>query len=289
MKLKNVLLSCLLSTACAIGLTGCGNKVTAGNVAEEMSFKDGDKIAEITIEDYGTITAKLFPEIAPNAVENFEKLAKNGYYDGLKIHRVAKDMCIQGGSLNGDGTGGMAMINDSGEFPIETSENARNFYGALGYAASETGKNTTQFYIVNCKKTTDITQYSPDLIRNEANTIAEQKEGLEDGDPTAEKLKFQESCLNNLADMMGKASDDVKKRYAEKGGYPLWDGSYTIFGQVYEGFDVLDKLSGVDVITSSDGELSKPKTDIIIESVKITEYVAPEPEPEPESSTSSKK
>ena len=88
---------------------------------------------------------------------------------------------------------------------------------------------------------------------------------------------------------MGKASDDVKKRYAEKGGYTLWDGSYTIFGQVYEGFDVLDKLSGVDVITSSDGELSKPKTDIIIESVKITEYVAPEPEPEPESSTSSKK
>lgn len=287
MKLKNVLLSCLLSAACALGLTGCGNKAVGGNIAEEMTFKDGDKIAEITIEDYGTITAKLFPNIAPNAVENFEKLAKSGYYDGLKIHRVVKDMCIQGGSLNGDGTGGTAVVNDKGEFPIETSENARNFYGALGYASNEYGKNTTQFYIVNTKKTTDITQYSADLIRNEASTVAEQKESLEDGDPTAEKLTYQESCLQNLSEMIGKASDDVKKRYAETGGYPLWDGSYTIFGQVFEGFDVLDKLSSVDVITSSDGELSKPKTDIFIESVKITEYVAPEPEPE--SSTSSKK
>lgn len=287
MKLKKVLLSCVLAASCALGLTGCKEKVPAGNISEEVTFKDGDKIAEINIEGYGTIRAKLFPDIAPKAVENFEKLVKVGYYDGLTIHRVAKDMCIQGGSLNGDGTGGSALVDESGIFPIETSPDARNFYGALGYAASAEGDNTTQFYIVNSKKTDDITKYSPDLIRSKANAIAEQKEGLEEGDPVLTKLTYDETALNNLADMIKSASEDVVTRYAEKGGYPLWDGAFTVFGQVYEGFEVLDKLSSVEVMTGRDGKLDKPKTEIIIESVKITEYK--EPEPEPESTPSSKK
>ena len=288
MKLKNALLSGVLAAVCCFGLTGCGKKAAIGNTAEEITFQTGDKIAEITIENYGTITAKLFPEVAPTAVKNFELLAEKGYYEGLKIHRVAKDMCIQGGSLHGDGTGGTALVDESGIFPIETGTEARNFYGALGYAADETGSNDVQFYIVNNKKPIDITQYSADLIRNEASTVAEQEEGLDDTDPVLDQLKYQESCLTNLADMIGGASDEVKKKYAEKGGYPLWDGSYTVFGQVYEGFDVLDKLSSVEVVTNKDGELSRPKTDIIIESVKITEYVEPEPESEEESAASSK-
>lgn len=280
MKLKNVLLSGVLALSCAVGLTGCKGKGSSGNISEELTFKDGDKIAEIVIEDYGTITAKLFPDIAPNAVDNFVKLAEKGYYDGLKIHYVAKDGCIRGGSLNGDGTGGSALINDDGVFPIETSADARNFYGALGYVANEYGENAVQFYIVNNKKTDDISKYSADLIRNEANTIAEQKESLEDGDPVLDRLTYNETYHNNLADMIGKASEDVKTRYAEKGGNPLWDGGYTVFGQVYEGFDVLDKLSSVEVVTSKDGTKTKPKTEIIIETVKITEYKTPEAEAE---------
>lgn len=282
MKLKKVLLSSVLVVSCAVGLTGCKSKAPAGNISEELSFADGDKIAEIVIEDYGTITAKLFPDIAPNAVDNFIKLVEKGYYDGLKIHYVAKDNCIRGGSLNGDGTGGTALINDDGVFPIETSADARNFYGALGYAANDYGENAVQFYIVNNKKTDDITKYSADLIRGEANSMTEQMEGLEDGDPTLDRLTYYESYYNNLAKMIGDASDKVKTRYAEKGGNPMWDGGFTVFGQVYEGFDVLDKLSSVEVVASKDGTKTKPKTDIIIETVRITEYVTPEAEPEEE-------
>lgn len=289
MRLKKILLSSLLAIGCALSFSGCKDKSPAGNISEELTFKDGDKIAEIVIEDYGTITAKLFPDIAPNAVKNFELLAEKGYYDGLKIHYVAKDNCIRGGSLNGDGTGGSALVDDSGVFPIETSVDARNFYGALGYVADEMGENAVQFYIVNSKKTDDITKYSPDLIRNEANTIAEQKESLEEGDPVLDRLTYNETYHNNLADMISKASAEVKTRYAEKGGIPLWDGGFTVFGQVYKGFDVLDKLSSVEVVTGRDGTQTKPKTEIIIESVKITEYKAPEPEPEEESVVSSKK
>lgn len=278
MRLKRILLSSILTFSCAMSFAGCKSKEQSGNISEELTFKDGDKIAEINIEEYGTIKVKLFPDIAPNAVKNFELLVEKGYYDGLKIHSVSKDLCIQGGSLYGNGTGGTALVNKDGFFPVETSTDARNFYGALGYSANEMGENTAMFYIVSSKKPDDITKYSPDLIRNQATTLAEQKEGLEDTDPMLTRLTYQETSLNNLADMIKKANDDVKKRYAEKGGYPLWDGSYTVFGQTFEGFDVLDKIASAEVIMGKDGTKTKPKTDIIIESVTITEYKTAEPE-----------
>lgn len=124
MKLRNAVktvLSAALAAGCMLGLTGCGKEQQGGNIPNALAFYDGDKIAEITIENYGTIRAKLFPEIAPTAVKNFIMLADQGYYDGLKIHRVEKDMCIQGGSLYGDGTGGTALVDPAGTFPIETS------------------------------------------------------------------------------------------------------------------------------------------------------------------------
>ena len=279
MKLKNVLLSCVLAAGCVFSLTGCGEKAPEGNLGEEITFADGDKLADIVIEDYGTISVKLFPDLAPNAVDNFIKLSESGYYDGLKIHYVAPNECIRGGSLNGDGTGGTALINDEGMFGLETKESARNFYGAVGFVCDQYGYNATTFYMVNNKKSIDIKQYSADLIRAEANNFTDQKEGLENGDPLLDYLTYEETYYNTLADMIGKASEDVVKKYSEKGGNPLWDGGYTVFGQIYSGFDVLDKLSGVDVVVGRDGGKTKPKTDIIIESVTISEYKTPEEEP----------
>ena len=278
MDLKNAFLSCVLAAGCVMSLTGCGKSDSAGNISAELTLNDGDKVAEIVIEGYGTITAKLFPDIAPNAVKNFEMLAESGYYDGLKIHYVAKDSCISGGSLNGDGTGGTAMVDKTGEFPIETSTDARNFYGALGYIADRYGNNTTPFYIVNSKKKDDITKYSPDLIRTKATNFADQKEGLEEYDPDLDYLTYEETYHNNLADMIDKASEEVVEKYKTTGGNPLWDGGYTVFGQLIGGFDVLDKLSGVEVVVGRDGSATKPKTDIIIQSVTVYEYEAPETE-----------
>lgn len=275
MKIMRKILSCLLAVGCVLSLTACTKKVPAGNVAEEITIADGDKIADIVIEDYGTISVKLFPDLAPNAVDNFIKLAESGYYDGLKIHYVMKDECIRGGSLNGDGTGGSALI-EGGQFGVETKADARNFYGALGYVADQYGYNTATFYMVNNKKPTDITQFSADLIKTEATSYADMKESLEEGDPLLEYLTYEETYYTNLADMIGKASEGVVKKYAEKGGNPLWDGGFTVFGQIYAGFDVLDKISSVDVVMGREGYKTKPKTDIIIESVTITEYKTPE-------------
>lgn len=285
MKLKNIVLSAVVSAGVIFGMTGCFGGNAGGNVGE-ISFADGDKIAEIEIEDYGVIRAKLFPDIAPNAVDNFVKLAEQGYYDGLKIHRVAPDSMMQGGSLNGDGTGGKAAIGEDGYFPIEVSENARNFYGALCYANAN-GRNTTQFYIVNNKTPQDITKYDPAKITAKAEEYRAKKETLDSALEEYAQCAAMETYYTNLANMIQKASDDVKEKYNTVGGYPLWDGGYTVFGQVFEGFDVIDSIAETELTTDNNNQLTKPVKDIIINSVRITEYVTP-PEEETSESTDSR-
>ncbi len=276
MKLGRIILSAVLAAGCLFSATGCSGapKSSVGNV-EELNFVTGDKLAEITIEGYGTIKAKLFPDLAPNGVENFIMLAEQGYYDGLKIHRVLPDAMIQGGSLNGDGTGGKALINDDGNFDIETSEKARSFYGALCYA-NDLGKNTTQFYIVNNKKSQDITKYDIEKIQATAAEYTAKKDTFPLDTPDYKACVFKESYYTNLAAMLTSADEKVTAKYNETGGYPMFDGGYTVFGQVYEGFDVLDAISSAEVENNMIGEKSKPVVDIIITSVKIIDYVAPE-------------
>ena len=63
-------------------------------------------IVTITMENGDTIKAELYPDIAPITVENFVKLVKEGFYDGLTFHRIISGFMIQGGCPNGNGTGG---------------------------------------------------------------------------------------------------------------------------------------------------------------------------------------
>ena len=86
--------------------------------------------------------AELFPDVAPKTVENFRKLAADGFYDGLTFHRVIKDFMIQGGCPRGDGRGG----------PGYTFRDEINEYkvvpGALAMANSGPDTNGSQFFIV---------------------------------------------------------------------------------------------------------------------------------------------
>lgn len=85
----------------------------------------GPKVSSATIHtDFGDIVVKLFPEVAPKAVENFVTLAKRGYYNGVIFHRVIRGFMIQTGDPNGDGTGGTSMWNK--EFEDEFSKDCRH-------------------------------------------------------------------------------------------------------------------------------------------------------------------
>jgi peptidyl-prolyl cis-trans isomerase B (cyclophilin B) len=90
----------------------------------------------------GPITFELFDEDAPKTVENFRKLAAEGFYDGLSFHRIIKDFMIQGGCPHGTGTGG----------PGYTFEDEFNQHkvvrGALAMANAGPNTNGSQFFIV---------------------------------------------------------------------------------------------------------------------------------------------
>ncbi|MBQ8171368.1 MAG: peptidylprolyl isomerase [Oscillospiraceae bacterium] len=272
MKLGRIILSAVLSLSCILGAAGCNNAPVSsvGNV-ETLNIVDGDKIAEISIEGYGTIKAKLFPDLAPKGVENFIKLAEQGYYDGLKIHRVLADTIIQGGSLYGDGTGGKALIDESGSFDLETSEKARHFYGALSYA-NDLGKNATQFFIVNSKEPQDISTLDTEQIKAAALANTDLKATATEGSSEYNTYAYKEKYYNSLATMVSGATEEVAAKYKENGGLPLFDGGYTVFGQVYEGFDVMEAISKAELQTSATGEKSKPVQDIVITSVKIVTF-----------------
>ena len=271
MKIGRIILSAVVAAGCLLSMAGCGApKSSVGNI-EPMNFVDGDIIAEISIEGYGTISAKLFPDLAPNAVENFKLLAEQGYYDGLKIHRVYEDNLIQGGSLNGDGTGGKALINTNGTFGVETSEQARHIYGALCYA-NNAGDNSTQFFIVNNKTSQELSTFDTEQIRAAAAANTDLMAAVGKDDPAYDTYAYKEKYFTALADMIANATPETTAKYAEVGGLPLFDGGYTVFGQVFDGFEIMEKLNEVEVTTNAYGERSKPVTDIIISSVKVTVY-----------------
>lgn len=98
----------------------------------------------------GTITAELYPEIAPNTVNNFISLINKGFYDGLIFHRVIKGFMIQGGDPDGVGTGGPGY-SIKGEFAINGVENNLKYTaGVLSMARSMMPDSAgSQFFIMH--------------------------------------------------------------------------------------------------------------------------------------------
>jgi cyclophilin family peptidyl-prolyl cis-trans isomerase len=95
----------------------------------------------------GAIELELFPEDAPKTVENFLKLSRDGFYDGVIFHRVIPDFMIQGGDPTGTGTGGPGY-----EFEDEINEH-RVVRGALAMANAGPNTNGSQFFIVTAEAT----------------------------------------------------------------------------------------------------------------------------------------
>ena len=176
-------------------------------------LKKGDVIATIKT-NFGSIRVKMLPEAAPKAVENFLTHARNGYYNGIIFHRVINDFMIQGGDPTGTGMGGESIWGDP--FEDEFTPDARNFRGALSMANAGPGTNGSQFFIVQAGPETIDTRMFPMLKR----------QGKE-------------------------FSEEAVAKYTEMGGTPWLDGAHTVFGQVIEGMDVVDKIAAVRVDRSS--------------------------------------
>ena len=174
----------------------------------------------------GDIKIRLFGDKAPKTVENFVTHAKNGYYNGIIFHRVINDFMIQGGDPLGTGTGGESIW--GGSFEDEFTPELHNLRGALSMANAGPNTNGSQFFIVQAKTVPE--------------NMLEQMAELEDhGFPK-----------------------DVTEAYRQLGGTPWLDFRHTVFGQVYEGMEVVDAIASVKF-----GAADKPLEDVVINSIDI--------------------
>ena len=194
------------------------------NAFQLKTPEKGDTIATMHTS-LGDIKIKLFPDKTPKTAENFITHAKNGYYDGLKFHRVIKDFMIQGGDPMGTGIGGESIW--GGKFEDEFDTELHNLRGALSMANAGPNTNGSQFFIVQANE-------AP------ANMLEQMEELTDSGFPR-----------------------DIIEAYRELGGTPWLDFRHTVFGQVFEGLEIVDKIAEVETVND------KPSKDVIISSIDI--------------------
>lgn len=172
-----------------------------------------ERIVEITT-DMGTMKIKLYNE-TPLHRDNFIKLASEGFYNDLLFHRIIKGFMIQGGDPQSKDAPQEKMLGagDVGyKVPAEFSDSLYHKKGALCAARDgnpEKASSGCQFYIVQGKTYTD------------------------------EELTSFEARMGN------KYSDKQRNDYKTLGGTPQLDKNYTVYGEVIEGMDVIDKLAAV--------------------------------------------
>lgn len=129
------------------GSIGEQTETADSSVAED---RKASCYAEISIQDYGTITVALDKDAAPQTVENFVSLAESGFYDGLTFHRIMEGFMMQGGDPNGDGSGGSDET-IPGEFAENGFDNPLSHTrGAISMARSNDNDSaSSQFFIVH--------------------------------------------------------------------------------------------------------------------------------------------
>lgn len=206
-------------------------------------------VATMEIENYGTIKVELYPEYAPNTVNNFIALANNGFYDGLTYHRIIKDFMIQGGDAKGDGTGSPTL--SSIDPNVEKGSDADITYNIDG----EFMENGYEANTLRLEKGVIA------MARNDYSSYAYYfgKSVVEEGYNSAGSQFFIMTTDDNTA----------------------LTGLYAGFGKVIEGFDVLEKVANTKVKKASEegAEESTPEKPPVIKSVRVEtfgeEYEAP--------------
>lgn len=183
----------------------------------------GDTVSTIKTS-MGDIKVVLFPDAAPKAVENFTTHAENGYYNGIIFHRVIPDFMIQGGDPLGRGTGGESIWGRP--FKDEFSRDYHNLRGALCMANAGPNTNGSQFFIVQAPSVDE--RFIPQMER--------------------------------LPDMF---TDESIEDYKQVGGTPWLDFRHTVFGQVFEGMEVVDAIASVERDSSD-----KPLEKVVINSIE---------------------
>ena len=229
-----------LSLFVAIFAFGCSNKVSDKNIATEPKEEETKEKTTMVIisTDLGEMKAVLYNE-TPLHKENFIKLAKEGYFDGCLFHRVIDGFMIQGGDPDSKTAKPGQMLGQGGPgytIPAEFKQELIHKKGALAAARMadqvnpQKASSGSQFYIAQGKS-------------------------------------YTENELNMLSSRMGKAFNKQQmEAYTTVGGVPFLDYEYTVFGEVVEGLEVIDKIAAVE----------KDRRDRPVQDIKMTIKVVEE-------------
>lgn len=208
-------------------------------------------IVTMEVQDFGTIKLELYPEKAPETVSNFIALAQNGFYDGLKFHRVVEGFMIQGGDSNGDGTGS-PKLSDLG-IEVKEGQEDRDYCIKGEFLANKYNKNTLKHKegVISMARADYTQTYSPSLTTESYNSAGSQ---------------FFIMTADNSS----------------------LDGYYAPFGKVIEeGMDIVHKIEKVEVKSAKEDEektedtteenkeeqeKSTPVNDVIISKVTVETY-----------------
>jgi peptidyl-prolyl cis-trans isomerase B (cyclophilin B) len=205
----------ILYIALIIFFISCSTTRPANTGTGDNAISSSKAIIVKIETDSGTMIAKLYSQ-TPLHTENFTKLVKDHFYDGLLFHRVIKDFMIQGGDPDSRNAQPGALLGEVGlkyTIPAEFDTSLFHQKGALAMAREgddvnpQKASSSTQFYIVEGKPVTD------------------------------EQMDSWEKRFNITI------PESHRRVYRSQGGAPFLDMNYTVFGQVIGGLDVIDKIA----------------------------------------------
>ena len=239
----------------------------------------------IIVTDYGNIEVELYDK-TPQHRDNFIKLAKEGFYNGVLFHRVIKDFMIQAGDPDSKNAKPGARLGAGGvkyTIPAEFVPEYIHQRGALAAARRddtvnpEKASSGSQFYIVQGKKRTDA---ELDMIEVQVGTgnanrmlpqyLKEEEEAMQKSGKKVNPKVVQEKAMERASAYLKENPYHMKPEdrevYKTIGGQPLLDGEYTVFGRVIKGLDVVDRISKLET-----DDKDRPKINVKIKKMRVVQ------------------
>lgn len=268
MKLTSIKLFLLFNLFCILSCSSPG-----GNNNTIISLKTSQ----------GDIRIKLY-DSTPIHRDNFIRMIRSGYYNGISFHRVIKNFMIQAGDPSTKSGSSKNLPDSLKTYTIPAEFNSNYFHKKGALAAARQGNDVnpemrssgTQFYLVQGVKLSDEELNTAEQRINSnmkqshfSYLIKQTSDSVRQAGGVISDAQIQEIASVKMFQYLAtykdyKITEDQRNVYRTIGGTPRLDGSYTVFGEVIEGLDVIDKIA--DAQTDNN---DKPVNDIKIISIKI--------------------
>lgn len=223
---KKILMPLIIITVFLL-LTGCKktkseikedllniNYNSNGNIVDLKQYSTENPVAALYIEKYGTIVIELYPEYAPNTVNNFISLIKSGFYDNNTLHRLVKGFVLQGGDPTGTGMGGPDYT-IKGEFSKNGVNNElKHKKGTVSMARTANSYDSagSQFFIMLDEATHLDGEYAAfGKVIDGWNNIEKIISNEQVADNTTGQLKTNLKIKKAIIDLKGKEYPEVEK------------------------------------------------------------------------------